>query len=323
MLSHDAMMKFFDKKHKECPPPGDDSGQVSTCGPGISSGGQKTSFGKTKVKSEFKEKNKKERNLGRNQDGQKPKTKFVTPKCAPTKGSDVLKDLHFFKSKHSNSSTMSKNSPPPTTPESTETVVRVKQTSVNGPTRSKPIRDVSEAESPKNLSNNKPPFTVRKVGSCFVMDREKPAKPPSKTKPALNKAISKIKTPTVSSLGPTISTHGTQPTSLSSLCASRSPLGASRSPPSQSTSEPSPTMPKDVPPHKSTSDLCPTLSKQQNAEVSCPEIFAVKTVVTPVNDTTTETSLGDKSQDDEVDSSSYKCGKCGKSFSYLARFISH
>ena len=48
----------------------------------------------------------------------------------------------------------------------------------------------------------------------------------------------------------------------------------------------------------------------------------MKTVLTSVNENPTETSH-DESKDDEVDSSNYKCDKCGKSFSYLARFISH
>ena len=307
MLSHDAMMNFFDP------------------GPGSSSDGQKMSTSKAKVKSEFKEKDKKGVNNSRNRDGKKPKAKFITPKSASTTGSDVLKDLHFFKAKHSNSSTISRNISSPTTSEPTETASRVEKTGLTVPPRSRPTRNVSKTES----SNNKQPFTISKNGSCFVMSRAKPAKPPSNTKPAFNKAKREIKTPTANSQGPTLSTNGTLPTSSASQVptsrsppgASRPPSGASQSPPSQTTSEPSSIMPKDIPPPQSTSDQCPTLSRP-NDDTSSPEIFAVKKVLTPVNDTPTETSH-DESKDDEVDSSSYKCDKCGKSFSYLARFISH
>ena len=80
-------------------------------------------------------------------------------------------------------------------------------------------------------------------------------------------------------------------------------------------------MPKDIPPPQSTSDQCPNLSGPDD-DTSSQENFAVKTVLTSVNENPTETSH-DESKDDEVDSSNYKCDKCGKSFSYLARFISH
>ena len=264
-------------------------------------------------------------NNSRNGDGKKPKAKFITPKSASTTGSDVLKDLHFFKAKHSNSSTISRNISSPTTSEPTETASRVEKTGLTVPPRSRATRNVSKTES----SNNKQPFTISKNGSCFVMSRAKPAKPPSNTKPAFNKAKREIKTPTANSQGPTLSTNGTLPTSSASQVptsrsppgASRPPSGASQSPPSQTTSETSSIMPKDIPPPQSTSDQCPTLSRP-NDDTSSPEIFAVKKVLTPVNDTPTETSH-DESKDDEVDSSNYKCDKCGKSFSYLARFISH
>ena len=134
MLSHDAMMKFFDP------------------GPGSSSVGQKMSTSKTKVKSEFNEKDKKEVNNSRNGDGKKPKAKFITPKSASTTGSDVLKDLHFFKAKHSNSSTISRNISSPTTSEPTETASRVEKTGLTVPPRSRAARNVSKTESSNNES---------------------------------------------------------------------------------------------------------------------------------------------------------------------------